>query len=143
MQRTGKLPAYSWNLVGSLVGIALFYALSLAWAPPSVWFAFGLIALLPLVRSHLAWSIGSGIALICVLTISFRVNQHDIYSPYQILSIQFTDKPFLAVLNVNHVYFQKILKLRMIRRRSPKTPSGRRRRSITIFLICFIRGRRA
>ena len=41
---------------------------------------------------------------------SFRIGQHDIYSPYQILSLQFSDKPF-ATINVNHVYFQRILKL--------------------------------
>ena len=110
MQRTSTLPAYSWNLVGSLGGIGLFYGLSLAWAPPSVWFACALLGILPLVRSHLCVSIVSGIAVVCVLAMSFRIGQHDIYSPYQILSLQFSDKPF-ATINVNHVYFQRILKL--------------------------------
>jgi spermidine synthase len=110
MQRTGRLPAYSWNLVGSLAGIGAFYALSLAWAGPVVWFGVGALALWPLVRSHLAWAVASTVALLCVLTMSLRVGQHDIYSPYQILSLLFTDQPY-ARLNVNHVYFQRILKL--------------------------------
>ena len=110
MQRTGRLPAYSWNLVGSLAGIGAFYALSLAWAGPVVWFGVGALALWPLVRSHVGWAVASTVALLCVLTMSLRVGQHDIYSPYQILSLLFTDQPY-ARLNVNHVYFQRILKL--------------------------------
>jgi spermidine synthase len=110
MERRSRLRAYGWNLAGSLAGIAIFYAISLAWAPPAVWFAVAALAMWPLVKSHLGWSIGSGIALACVLSMQFRAGQHDIYSPYQILSLQFRDQPY-AMLNVNHVYYQRILKL--------------------------------
>lgn len=110
MGRSPRLVSYSWNLVGSLAGIAAFYALSLAWAPPAVWFGIGALALLPLVRSHLATAAVSAVALICVVGTSFRSGQYDLYSPYQILSVTLGREAHPKV-DVNHVYFQKIFKL--------------------------------
>ena len=37
MMRLGKLQAYGWNLVGSILGILLFNTVSFLWAPPVVW----------------------------------------------------------------------------------------------------------
>src|SRR5262245_25130507 len=36
MVRRPRLNAYSWNLIGSLAGILLFYCVSFIWAPPSI-----------------------------------------------------------------------------------------------------------
>lgn len=110
MGRSPRLIAYSWNLVGSLAGILAFYALSLVWAPPAVWLGLGALALLPLVRSHLATAAVSAVALVCVVGTSFRTGQYDLYSPYQLLSVKLGREPYPEVY-VNHVYFQKILKL--------------------------------
>ena len=110
MDRSPRLVAYGWNLAGSLAGILAFYALSLAWAPPAAWLGLGALALLPLVRSHPVAGAVSAVVMVCVVGTSFRSGQHDLYSPYQVLSVRHTHEPHPQV-DVNHVYFQKILKL--------------------------------
>src|SRR5439155_4611886 len=41
VERLPKLQSYSLNLLGSLIGIGVFYLLSLAWTRPEVWIAVG------------------------------------------------------------------------------------------------------
>ncbi len=55
------LTAYRWDLVGSLVGIGLFTALSFVWAPPVVWgviVAVAFVLLVPNLRRLLAVAAG-------------------------------------------------------------------------------------
>src|SRR3989339_799312 len=40
MLRQEKLISYSWNLIGSLLGIILFTLLSALWSPPAIWILF-------------------------------------------------------------------------------------------------------
>jgi hypothetical protein len=81
------LRAYGFDIAGSLVGIALFTALSAAGTPPTVWFAvlgIGLFAV-ALGRGLTGWSTASGIAMAGVLFLSVAspaLGGRDIWSPY-------------------------------------------------------------
>ena len=112
MARPPRLVAYGWNLLGSLAGIALFFLASALWTPPVVWSAVGVAALLPFLRGAWLPSAICGAAMLAILGMSFRVDQYDVYSPYQILSVRVGHEPHPEI-RVNHDYFQKIWDLRM------------------------------
>jgi SAM-dependent methyltransferase len=111
MDRQPRLVAYGWNLLGSLAGIALFFAASALWTPPVVWAALGVVALLPFLRGTMLPSAAFAAAMLAVLGTSFRADQYDVYSPYQILSVRVGQEPHPEI-RVNHDYFQKIWDLR-------------------------------
>src|SRR4051812_15935293 len=110
MKRPPRLVAYGWNLVGSLAGIALFFGASALWTPPVVWAALGVAALVPFLRGHLVAGALCAAALLAVLGVSFRVDQYDVYSPYQILSVRVGNDEHPEI-RVNHDYFQKVWNL--------------------------------
>ncbi len=114
MMRKQPLFAYSWNLIGSLAGILLFSFFSFMWLPPSVWIvvaAVTLIAFLFKDRVNLLLSaFAVAIALLC-LAIPVRLNQFDVYSPYQILSLVIFPK-YPPALKSSNTYYQRILDLR-------------------------------
>lgn len=107
MARPPRLVAYGWNLLGSLGGIALFFGASALWTPPVVWAALGVAGLLPFIRGYRLVSGICAAALLGVLGTSFRVDQYDVYSPYQILSVRVGSDSHPEI-RVNHDYFQKI-----------------------------------
>jgi hypothetical protein len=107
MARPPRLVAYGWNLVGSLAGIALFFVRSALWTPPVVWAALAVAGLLPFLRGHSLRGARVRAAMLAVLGLSFRVDQYDVYSPYQILSVRVGSDPHPEI-RVNHDYFQKI-----------------------------------
>ncbi len=112
MMRQEKLVSYSWNLVGSLLGIILFTLLSAFWTTPPVWFAFIALCLFMFVwrqRISLLVSAVSGIILVCVVSIQFGLNRYDIYSPYQILTL-INSRTHPNVL-VNNIFYQDALSL--------------------------------
>ncbi|HXE54881.1 MAG TPA: hypothetical protein VN541_17805 [Tepidisphaeraceae bacterium] len=113
MGRTSRLAGYSWNLLGSLGGIVLFNVLSFAWTPPAVWTAAAIVLLIPFLlgnRVILGTTAVVSALLLGLLSMSFNPTQYDIYSPYQILTVEQSKDPH-PLLSVNHVYFQRILDL--------------------------------
>jgi hypothetical protein len=113
MRRIEKLPSYSWNLVGSLAGIAVFYLLSYLWTPPLVWLAVLGVGLAPFMLRPLKSLVPTGLALVIgvgILSLSFRQYETDIFSPYQILTLN--EQPGTPVeIRVNNVYYQRMLDL--------------------------------
>jgi spermidine synthase len=107
MARPPRLVAYGWNLLGSLAGIALFFGASALWTPPVVWAGLGASALVPFLRGAWLPSAVCAAAMLAVLGTTFRVDQYDVYSPYQILSVRVGRDPYPEI-RVNHDYFQKI-----------------------------------
>jgi hypothetical protein len=67
------LPAYTWNIAGSLLGIALFTALSVLGVPPPFWFALALLTHFGLegTRRRLWPRAGSAAAVIIVLLVEW------------------------------------------------------------------------
>lgn len=115
MLRRPPLVSYSWNLIGSLLGILLFSALSFLWSPPAVWLLVASVGIGSfLVRqSSPAWTfvaVGSAAFALTLLAMPLRTDLLDVYSPYQIVSLRVLrdEHPHLQV---NHVYYQKILDL--------------------------------
>ena len=88
MERSEKLPAYGWNLLGSVFGTLALMAVSYLWAPPVVWFAIAFAAVLAFQafsRSGLLVSAGAAIAALAVLAWPVAFPAHQIYSPYQLI----------------------------------------------------------
>jgi hypothetical protein len=125
MQRRAPLVAYSANLLGSLAGIGLFTLLGSIWSPPIVWLLGCLLALMPFLllrqagmlalpgRSTITMagpSLVASSAAVAFLALPLHPDQVDVYSPYQILSLQ-VHRGELPSLKVNQVYFQRILDL--------------------------------
>lgn len=116
MQRRPKLAAYSWNLIGSLLGIVAFSLLSFGWTTPSIWLlcgAFGIMMFLNRSRSSsvVVPSALAAMVAIGVVASPFQIEGLEVYSPYQILSLRiYRDTP--PVLLVNHLYYQRVVDLR-------------------------------
>lgn len=104
MARRQNLVAYGWNLIGSLSGILLFSIVSFMWAPPSVWIALFVLALVPFLYKDMVslWASFFAAALVLiVLALPFRLNEFDVYSPYQVLTL-IPSKDGAIKLNVNN-----------------------------------------
>ncbi|NMC98454.1 MAG: hypothetical protein GYA62_01845, partial [Bacteroidales bacterium] len=107
MTKVKPLRSYGWNLIGSLGGIILFSLLSLLWSPPLVWFVIGTILLLPfLYKNHIGiiLTAASVAAVTIILSLSFKPNTYDIFSPYQILTLMhYRDTP--AIVMTSNSYY--------------------------------------
>jgi len=90
MERAEKLPAYGLNLLGSLVGVLLIFAVSAFWTSPIVWFvlAFSILLLfyVPNRSSLLTGLISVAMALV-ILAWPVSPAWQRIYSPYQLLEV--------------------------------------------------------
>lgn len=105
--------AYGWNLIGSIFGIFLFSVISYAWMPPSIWLlaiSFFIIIFIHKNLSSIVISFLSlGIIMLFLITPQ-KIEQVDIYSPYQILTLNFGQK--ITTLSANKTYFQRIADFR-------------------------------
>ncbi len=113
MMRQQKLAAYSWNLIGSLCGVVLFTCVSFMWAPPPVWIAISALAVMAFLyrsRTSLVASVVAVIIMLGVMAMPFRLDQYDIYSPYQILTVSLShqDPPCISA---SHAWQQSALDL--------------------------------
>jgi spermidine synthase len=110
MERTDKLSAYGYNLLGSLAGVLLMFAVSAFWTPPTLWFLIGLTGLLFFcVRrsSILLWCAGSVVLALAVLEWPVEPNWQRIYSPYQLLEVGRGEQGLLWIRAAGH-YYQKV-----------------------------------
>jgi SAM-dependent methyltransferase len=110
MGRGAKLATYSWNLVGSIAAVLLFWALSYLWTPPVLWFAVGFAALLPFLRGTRILTLGAAAVVLGLVGTSFNLGSYDLYSPYQILTVLPT-KSGSTMIMVNHFYYQGMFDL--------------------------------
>ena len=91
MLRKNKLVAYSWNLIGSLSGIVLFFIISLLWLPPTIWILLSAIALFPFFikdQISLIVSLVSMAIVIVILSVPTKLNEVELFSPYQNLTLK-------------------------------------------------------
>ncbi len=110
-----KLPAYNWNLIGSLVGIIFFAVISFLNTMPPAWFFFmliGLILFFWIEKNAFPVMTIFSIILVTLTGNSWKTHQLDVYSPYQILSLQITNsRDFPIQLKVSNTFYQNILDL--------------------------------
>jgi len=107
------LPGYSINLVGSLLGILAFTALSYLDLPPAVWLCAGLLAAFPFLRKH-----RRVILLFLLVVVVTGVTQRSAFwSPYYRINLVRRPpptgwtQPSAYLLTVNHDYHQKLIDL--------------------------------
>jgi spermidine synthase len=113
MLRRKTLVAYSWNLVGSLAGILLFSFVSFLWTPPAAWILLAAAGLVPFLgrRAASMWpSAAAVVVLLVLMSIPTPLNKLDVFSPYQILTVEFS-RSRLPVIQTANSYYQRILDL--------------------------------
>jgi SAM-dependent methyltransferase len=110
MERQPKLQAYGTNLLGSLAGVVLMLGVSYLWMPPVVWFGISFLTLLLFyTRQPAAMKLGAGLLVAALVTLAWPVNPlwNRLYSPYQLLEMQQTDKGHLLLRAAGH-YYQRV-----------------------------------
>ena len=111
MQKQEKLKSYSWNLIGSLSGIILFGLMSFIWSPPALWILVAFCIYIIFVRKNF-WDIvipsTSILFLLLILLVPNKLNKQDIYSPYQIISLEHSNNPSKTPVQVlvGNTWFQ-------------------------------------
>lgn len=109
MERAEKLPAYGLNLLGSLAGVLLIFAVSAFWTPPLVWFVLAFSATLlfyvPKRTSLLGGLIAAAVALV-ILAWPVSLMWQRIYSPYQLLEVGRSDG-LMSIRAAGH-YYQRV-----------------------------------
>jgi Spermine/spermidine synthase domain len=116
MGRMPQVQSYSLNLLGSLVGIGLFFGLSLLWSGPEVWMGMAILMVAPFL-------FGSGrlapmfAGCIAVILLAFGVlgssKMLTFYSPYQVISLKLpapdANGKTVPSIRVNHCYYQDVM----------------------------------
>ena len=109
------LKAYSFNLIGSLLGILLFIILSFFWLPPSIWILISFLIFITINAKNKEKNLFSGLCviLLVVLLSSFvKDKKQTIYSPYQNISIEYLTTPLNPVIvQTSHLFYQALLNL--------------------------------
>jgi spermidine synthase len=110
MRRRPNLRAYGLNLLGSLVGVGLTFAVSFLWTPPLVWFGLSFAALLLFYpKRHHSLTVAIVLAVTGMVVLAWPVTPlwHRIYSPYQLLELAHTPRGFLEIRAAGH-YYQRV-----------------------------------
>jgi spermidine synthase len=113
--------AYSANVVGSLVGVWGFAALSAAWLPPAAWIAVTVALTVPFLWGTMhAWTIALLASIMIVPSLvgnSDPKSQQVWWSPYQKLTVELVDRVAndpqpVQFVRVNNTGYQAMLDLR-------------------------------
>jgi spermidine synthase len=110
MERKSQLPAYGFNLLGSLVGVLLMFLVSFLWTPPVVWFGLCFaILLFFIVQKPRTLLLAMGFTIIALMTLAWPVNPlwNRIYSPYQSLDIGYSPNGLMLIRAAGH-YYQRV-----------------------------------
>src|SRR5229473_272305 len=111
------LRAYSWNLLGSLVGVLAFFVVSLLMLPPAVWLGMVLLgfALLQASRRDMVLIASLLVPLVLLLHGEAGPDTKVLWTPYQ--QIQYTreftrdGESYGGTMQVNHTFYQRIINL--------------------------------
>jgi spermidine synthase len=110
MERKGQLPAYGFNLLGSLAGVLLMFLVSFLWTPPVVWFGLCfVISLFFFVRKPSTLLLAMGFTTIALTSLAWPVNPmwNKVYSPYQSLDIGYGPNGLMLIRAAGH-YYQRV-----------------------------------
>ena len=103
MHGQDKLKSYSWNLIGSLSGIIIFSFMSFIWSPPSLWILVGFFVFIIFIRKTLLEIFIPSISMLIILfliLIPKDLSKQEIYSPYQVVSLQHNYSPLSPTIDV-------------------------------------------
>jgi SAM-dependent methyltransferase len=110
LHSSNSLNAYSFNLMGSILGVIALFVMSLYWLPPVVWFAVtgGMLLLFVLSRDDfLPLGIASFCVLLAILAWPVQPETQRIYSPYQLLERGAKPDGLMQILSGGS-YYQKV-----------------------------------
>jgi hypothetical protein len=110
LHSSNSLNAYSFNLVGSVLGVMALFVMSLYWLPPVIWFAVtgGIMLLFVLSRDQfLSVGIASFCVLLAILAWPVQPETQRIYSPYQLLERAAKPDGLMQILSGGN-YYQKV-----------------------------------
>ena len=110
MERKSQLPAYGFNLLGSLAGVLLMFLVSFLWTPPIVWFGLCFaISLFFFVRKPGTLLLAMGFIMIALVSLAWPVNPlwNKVYSPYQSLDIGYGPNGLMLIRAAGH-YYQRV-----------------------------------
>ncbi len=110
LHSSNSLNAYSFNLIGSVLGVVALFVMSLYWLPPVIWFAVtgGLLLLFVLSRDEfLSVGIASFCVLLAILAWPVQPETQRIYSPYQLLERAAKPDGLMQILSGGS-YYQKV-----------------------------------
>ncbi len=88
MNRLPKLRAYGLNLLGSLLGVGVMFALSMLWTPPLIWFSICFAVLIVFqVFSPRLLVMGALVSLVGLVALAWPATLlwEQIHSPYQLI----------------------------------------------------------
>jgi SAM-dependent methyltransferase len=115
---TDALRAYGLNLIGSIVGVAVLFVMSLFWLPPVVWFTAvgGTLLFFVLARDkRMPLGVASFCLLIGILSWPVQTDIQRIYSPYQLLEKMAKDDGLMNILS-GGAYYQKVFNFAEVNR---------------------------
>ena len=115
MLNCNTLKAYSYDLIGAIFGIVLFTILSFLWTGPIVWLIIS-FTLLIFFQYNLKLNIKFNCIAFVILIFSINTfsdpNKMDLHSPYQNVSIKFTNSSTTpVVVQSNNIWLQTPLDL--------------------------------
>ena len=113
MTRAKTLAAYGCNLLGSIAGVALLFALSALWMGPIVWFSLGILPVIWfLLPAGKAGRAGVLMAAACVVLTAWPVDPlvQNIYSPYQLIQKTTKADGLMEILSAGS-YYQRVYDL--------------------------------
>jgi SAM-dependent methyltransferase len=111
------LRAYSWNLVGSLLGVLAFFGASILMLPPAIWLGAVLLgfAFLQASRRDMVLAASLIVPLVLLLHGEAPSGTQVLWTPYQ--QLQYTPERtpdgeiYGGIMQVNHTFYQKIVNL--------------------------------
>ena len=113
MQRMPPLASYGYNLLGSIAGVCLLFALSWAWAGPVTWIGLSVAGLAYYqMASRTARKVALVAAIGCVMAVAWPMTPliQTIYSPYQVIEKAAQSNGLMDLL-ISGNYFQKVYDL--------------------------------
>lgn len=113
MESEPRLKAYGFNLLGSILGVALMMVVSYLWTPPAIWFVLLSAVILFFLQYDRRALLGGIIASAFLTTaILWPVAPHvqQIHSPYQLIERSAQPNGLMAILAAG-AYYQKVYDL--------------------------------
>ena len=115
MSTIEKLEAYSYNLIGSIVGVIVIAFLSYLWTSPIIWISVSFLMyfiLINKVNTKMFLPIISFLGLVIILTTNVEQNKKELYSPYQNITVQYEAEALHQLfIKISHIWHQVPLDL--------------------------------
>ena len=115
MYQTNPLQAYSYDLIGSIIGVVIFSILSFLWTGPVIWLTFSFLILSVFLiknKKDFFVTVVSFFILVFFLNVFEKTNTADYHSPYQNVSVQYFNNNHAPMqIKSNNIWLQVPLNL--------------------------------